>query len=103
VPGYAFVSYDGTVAVAQTLNVTSSNVVHVRTGIYCFVGLPFTPKIAMASASGNPLLFITNTGSDPFQLPGYCPGISNPQAVVGIANGADVQQLVDAPFYVMFN
>src|SRR5262245_29947259 len=43
--GYALINAAGTVATTPAaLNITSANVSRPATGVYCFVGLPFTPK-----------------------------------------------------------
>ncbi len=48
-PAFAYVEEDGAVDPGRSHNVTDANVTHPETGTYCFSGLPFTIKSAIAN------------------------------------------------------
>lgn len=49
---YADVSSTGTVFAPAAKNITSANISHTTTGVYCFQDLPFSQRSAMATAAG---------------------------------------------------
>jgi hypothetical protein len=99
-PGmYAQVSGTGVVS-ANATGVTQANVVHSRTGVYCFVGLRSAPKGGVAVLDALPP---GASGPDQVQVGvgtfGACP--AGTQAVVGTFK-TDGGDLVDDPFFVVF-
>jgi hypothetical protein len=61
---FAHVSAGGEVDPARSKNVTTANITHEGTGAYCFHGLPFTPKILVASLTNFTVGF-TSVGVPP--------------------------------------
>jgi hypothetical protein len=87
--GYAYVTTLGTVIEERSLNVGDANVSKPAgtNGIYCFDGLPFTPKLALVTLGTT-----IGTGSGPLQptpatrLPSGLPCPSGSDALVGLAD-----------------
>lgn len=91
-----------TVDAARSLNVTNANVTRGFTGIYCFNGLPFTPKIVVASPQmevGFPQVIVgTSTVPDGGDF-ASCAG--DEQARIEVLNRAS-GAFTDATVYVVF-
>ncbi len=96
---YAKVNANGTVDASLSKNVTSANVEHSGTGEYCFHGLSFTPKNAMATL----LNFETgeiSAGVAPNDIGSACTS-SNVGARIETYN--DTGAIEDEAFMVIFN
>jgi Collagen triple helix repeat (20 copies) len=110
---FAGVHANGTLFTPANLakNITAANISHPATGVYCFHGLPFTPRSAMATgANGFGTNFIVATveinGRDGGVFTGEC--LSTDQArvrtVVVPSGGAySPSVLADSTFYVWFD
>ena len=89
--------FESTVVVNETKNLTAANVTRPKVGVYCFHGLPFTPKNIQVT------LGFTGGTTAFAQAPGVgsdCTETGN-QAEVEIVNG--VPKAIDAGFMVLFN
>jgi hypothetical protein len=99
--GFAKVSAAGTLNAAQSRNVTQANIAHPESGLYCFSGLPFTPRnvvgnIEFNGGGGTPGPYVLVEIGD---SPGSgCP--VGTQVTIGTLNNND---LGDRTFYVLFN
>lgn len=91
-----------TVDATRSLNVTNANVTRGFTGIYCFNGLPFTPKVVVASPQmevGFPQVVVgTSTVPDGGDF-ASCAG--DEQARIEVLNRAS-GAFTDATVYVVF-
>lgn len=96
---YAQVSGGGVVS-SNAAGISQANVVHPRTGVYCFLGLRNAPRGGMAILDALPP---GASGADEVQVGvgtfGLCP--AGTQAVVGTATTPD-GFLNDDPFFVTF-
>jgi hypothetical protein len=91
-------------------NITAANISHPTTGVYCFHGLPFTPRSAVASGANGfganfTLVTVEINGRDSGVFSGEC--LSTDQArvrTVAVPSGGAYapSALVDAAFYVWF-
>jgi hypothetical protein len=95
---YAQVTGTGVIT-ANAAGITQANIVHSRTGVYCFVGLRTAPKGGVAVLDALPP---GASGPDQAQVGvgtfGACP--AGTQAVVGTFK-SDGGVLVDDPFFVV--
>lgn len=100
-PGYAYVESSGSVDATLSLNVTSANVARPATGEYCFSGLSFPIRSALANpvnVAPSPLGARVFPNSDPKVTPSPClPG----QTRVEIFNTTN-NALTNSDFVVWF-
>ena len=100
--GFAHVEATGEVVTADSQNVTSANITRANTGVYCFHGLPFTPRTVLVS----PDAFGPNNGViiNPTDSRGTsgCEGVENVQLRIEVTTAKEPETLVNEPFYVVF-
>lgn len=99
--GFAYVEGTGSVDPARSHNVTSANVTHPATGDYCFAGLPFAIKSAVANpvnVSPSPLGVRVLPNINPKLTPSPCP---EGQTRVEIFN-TSTNATTDSAFVVWF-
>ena len=97
--GYATISSAGVVDPAYSSNVTSANVT--KSGnFFCFNGLPFEPKLALAVIDSNFAVgYTVQTNSGAVGGSGACPGDEQASAVQVTNTGATVGGVT---FYIAF-
>jgi hypothetical protein len=108
--GFARVTAAGTVDPAQSQNVTSANVTHPAPGLYCFGGLSFTPRAAVATGVNGINAALEPTNSDTLATVAVSiPNVTFPfgcaetdQARVRTIAVGSGTTLVDRPFFVWF-
>jgi hypothetical protein len=98
---YARVLDDGTVDTAQSKGISSANVSHPGTGIYCFSGLGFTPHNAVGSPQHTTTTLSTfvNNGA----VYASCPGTTQVSVVLEGDGGAGGDFATDGPFMIAIN
>jgi hypothetical protein len=98
---YARVLADGTVDATQSKGITSANVSHPGTGIYCFSGLPFTPHNVVGSPQ------FTRTTLSAFVNKGVvyasCPGTSQVSVVLETDGVGSDDFTQDGAFMIAIN
>lgn len=107
VPGtavaYALVNADGTVDPEHSKGITSANVTKEATSAYCFRGLGFTPKAAVATVQlsiAAPMYYASV--AIPGSVAGDCStSPSAPQVEVGTING-ETKKFAPAAFFIFF-
>jgi hypothetical protein len=94
---FARIEENGTVDLSKSKNVTSANVTHPLTGLYCFSGLSFAPKNAVAS----PQFFEPKPVTLALFMGQYegCPG--NTQVSVQMLQEGNTERA--SPFTILFN
>jgi hypothetical protein len=97
---FAHVFENGNVDAIRSKGVTAGNVSHPATGVYCFAGLGFTPRNAVAT----PQFY-----SPPHMVSAYlaayssCPGGTQVSVVFIGSGGAGADAMSDTPFMIAFN
>ena len=85
---------------AKSFRVTDGNVSHVSNGIYCFHGLPFTPKSITVTQS---LVGATGAARTLGDIGDYMNCAVTSQAFVTSFSDIALTALINQPFYVVFN
>lgn len=99
--GFASVAANGTVDPAFSENVAQANVSHVsNSGVYCFSGLPFTPRNAVGNIK---LVGGANVAPGPIVVFDFGPHNGCAAGTQVTAVTANNNAILDRPFLVLFN